>query len=893
MSLHVGDGSDSRRTRSRSRDRRSGDETKPSYIDSRDSSYAYPEADLDAKYRPRHDEPLSSSARASSSGLPYPAEGEIDNLLPGDQSLYSYDSHHPIRRATSPAADPPYRSSRDKVADAPSHRSSRDKVVMSDAPPGALPREDDDSDDGKGDDRRGETKKERKERRQREAKEKEKGSSQYADDNERLDKYLPSKYSASASKRRDDSDDERPPLPDRRGQRAEEGERSRVDYLPQKYSSAPADKPGADNRHSYGKDRVQKIMNLPQRYLGRYHDSHDSSSSDQSKSSDREERRRRKKERDEEDLAYGKPPGPPRSSVRDDRETWGSYMSGSKWEDKHRQRPGHDDPRREDYRRRDDVVPASPSGARHRRGSSYADDPRGPRPEIRTVEPGNRRRDDEPPKKPPRPSDTLKVGTTAGGRDRSRSRDSRRESGHRREKSDTLTVGAAAGRNKSRSRSRDGRRDRSPQPQTKRMSSLTVDTGLPAAASLSAASGSPMLESYRGTYQDCSPMPSPLLLASGGPGGAGANDDVRVIEALSPAESDVDADGKKRTRRARFHDAEDIASRLAVALRGDGPPQREPLVEILPSLTHEQVMQLRADYKAIVKTGSQRKGVNIAKHIRARLKDENPNLMKACYAVALGQWESEAYWANYWYQGDKTRRELLIESLMGRTNAEVRRIKDAFTDKKYDNSLTKCMKTELKEDKFKKAVLMVLDERRMDEVDDQGRRLPLDYRLVDKDVDDLWKAIKSEKGGESLMISIVVQRSDAHLREVLKEYEAAFHSNFARDSLKKSGNLVGELLAHILNGIINRPVRDALLLHHALTASRKDELRHELLTSRLVRLHWDASHMQDVRRAYLDRYGVELQNAVREATSGHWGMFCEELCIARVPSAVRTLHVAE
>jgi hypothetical protein len=260
---------------------------------------------------------------------------------------------------------------------------------------------------------------------------------------------------------------------------------------------------------------------------------------------------------------------------------------------------------------------------------------------------------------------------------------------------------------------------------------------------------------------------------------------------MSPLASGDEGDGgKKRSRRARFHDPEDIASQIARALKGDGPPDTRPLIEILPPLTHDQVMELRSEYKRLVKTGSARKGVNVAKHIRARLKDEDPSLMKACYSVALGQWEAEAYWANFWYQGDKTRRELLIESLMGRSNDEIRRIKDAFTDKKYDNSLTKCMKMELKEDKFKKAVLMVLDERRMEDRDPAGRSLPLDYKLVDQDAYDLYKAVKAEKGGESLMISIVVQRSESHLRAVLKEYERHYRSNFARDALKKSGNLV-------------------------------------------------------------------------------------------------------
>jgi hypothetical protein len=282
-------------------------------------------------------------------------------------------------------------------------------------------------------------------------------------------------------------------------------------------------------------------------------------------------------------------------------------------------------------------------------------------------------------------------------------------------------------------------------------------------------------------------MPSPLLI-----GYHDRSEDQRALEVLAPlSPADSDVDGKKRGRRARFHDPEDIASRLARALKGDkAPPDTEPLIEILPSLTHDQVMELRFEYKRLVKTGSDRKGVNVAKHIRARLKDEHPTLMKACYSTALGMWESESYWSSFWYQGDKTRRELLIEALMGRTNEEVRYIKESFHDKKYDNSLTKCMKMELKEDKFKKAVLMVLEERRMEEVDSDGRPLPIDYELVDKDVESLHKCVKSEKGSESTMISIVVLRSDSHLRCVLKEYERQYHSNFARDSLKKSGNLV-------------------------------------------------------------------------------------------------------
>lgn len=509
----------------------------------------------------------------------------------------------------------------------------------------------------------------------------------------------------------------------------------------------------ASSRNKYAREDSsdEKLKYLPQKYSRRY------GSNDEASEQGRYERSGHDDDESDEALGYGAlpPPSPRQSSPP----TYGSYIPSSRSKGRLGSKYAQYDD--DGHRRR---VPSPSLDDRHAGKSKkdihkgqYEESLRGPKPDVLTVEPM--------------------------GRSRNRSRDGRRDASP-----GPSALAAAHPDKRDRDRSRDRRsskRDSSPLPPTNRMSTLAVDTRRPASMSLAAAPASPLLESYHGTYQSCSPMPSPLLLAS-----QSSAEDPRMLESLSPLNSDVEGDGKRRSRRARFHDPEDIASRLARALKGDFPPDTEPLVDILPSLSHEQVMELRQEYKRLVKTGSERKGVNIAKHIRARLKDEDPLLMKACYSVALGMWESEAYWANFWYQGDKTRRELLIETLMGRTNEEIRLIKESFTDKKYDNSLTRCMKTELKEDKFKKAVLSVLEERRMEDIDSHGRRIPLEYELVDKDVDDLRRAVKAEKGGESLMISIVVQRSDTHLRAVLSEYERQYHGNFAREALKKSGNLV-------------------------------------------------------------------------------------------------------
>jgi hypothetical protein len=109
-----------------------------------------------------------------------------------------------------------------------------------------------------------------------------------------------------------------------------------------------------------------------------------------------------------------------------------------------------------------------------------------------------------------------------------------------------------------------------------------------------------------------------------------------------------------------------------------------------------------------------------------------------------------------------------------------------------------------------------------------------------------------------------------------------YGENFARVALQRSGNLVGEVLAHVLNGAINKPARDALLLHHALRdiaeRNSEEELRYELLISRLVRIHWDKGHLAKVKREYWAKYKTTLEEDVEDSTKGEFAEFLEGLC---------------
>ncbi|KAL1870393.1 hypothetical protein Plec18167_007528 [Paecilomyces lecythidis] len=434
---------------------------------------------------------------------------------------------------------------------------------------------------------------------------------------------------------------------------------------------------------------------------------------------------------------------------------------------------------------------------------------------------------------------------------------------------------------------------------------------------------SPLLEAYKGTYQSISPMPSPIMMPSR------LDDDLSDIDALdgtsdserrkkhkrkSSRDDRHDKDKKKDKEREREREKEKDKERRkrherhnssnenvilisptsarkkvsfydptehALALR-DALSHRnidsKPLLDILPHLTSDEILLLRAEYKNHAKLHG--KGINIAKHIKLKL--GNSTFGKVCYATALGRWESEAHWANYYYQAGTSRRELLIESLIGRTNSEIREIKTCFRDSRYGNSLEKCMHAELKADKFRTAILLALEERR------QSDHEPLDRKLIERDVQELRRAVSSREGGETAMIYIIVLRSDNHLREVLRIYEAHYQQNLTRALIAKSQNLVGETLAHILNGAINRPMRDALLLHQAINESRSGRERSELLISRLVRLHWEPRHLERVKHEYRKRYGQRLEESIAEEVgSSDWGEFCIELANSSTDLTVR------
>lgn len=242
-------------------------------------------------------------------------------------------------------------------------------------------------------------------------------------------------------------------------------------------------------------------------------------------------------------------------------------------------------------------------------------------------------------------------------------------------------------------------------------------------------------------------------------------------------------------------DISSVTALIAEALRGPGRVKTADLIDLLPKLHHYEIMNLRTEYKRLVKVGPEHKGVNVAKHIRARLKDDDNQLMTAAYATALGMWESEGYWISLSLNmGNEARQgqQLLIESLLGRSNTEARLIEDGFRihsnklERERGTSLESFLDPYLRQSEawFREAVKAILSGHKMEERDHSGQPQPIDMQLVERDVDDLFEAVAGERGAATTISQIVILRSDAHLREVLTIYQRKYESDFLADALR-------------------------------------------------------------------------------------------------------------
>lgn len=247
--------------------------------------------------------------------------------------------------------------------------------------------------------------------------------------------------------------------------------------------------------------------------------------------------------------------------------------------------------------------------------------------------------------------------------------------------------------------------------------------------------------------------------------------------------------------------------------------------------------------------------------------------------------------------GIGTKEAVLNDVLLGRSNADMNAIKS-----EYHRVFRRRLEDDVKGDlsmKTERHFMIVLGATRAED------SAPVVKMEIDRDVNDLYNATEGKVGTDEMKVcSILSTRNDNQIRAIAYEYQQKYARSL-EDVIRRvsfaipyvlvffffffgclltsilqefSGHMEDALLFQLRQGL-DKYMHHAALLEDAMAgAGTKDHL----LTSRIIRYHWDRTHMQNVRGAYEKRYHRSLVSRVRGETSGDY----ERLLLACLGEAV-------
>ncbi|KAF8570781.1 hypothetical protein P879_00377 [Paragonimus westermani] len=143
----------------------------------------------------------------------------------------------------------------------------------------------------------------------------------------------------------------------------------------------------------------------------------------------------------------------------------------------------------------------------------------------------------------------------------------------------------------------------------------------------------------------------------------------------------------------------------------------------------------------------------------------------------------------------------------------------------------------------------------------------VDQRLVAKDVEDLYSASEEPKGkaDPKVFISILTKRSKLHIKALWEAYKKAHGVNLVQTIKGK----FSEPLRTGLNTMIMAQINLRLLLACQLYESMAGLGTHESDLVRIICLHSECD-LRDIADDYKETFGVDVRNAIKADTSGHF-----------------------
>lgn len=211
-------------------------------------------------------------------------------------------------------------------------------------------------------------------------------------------------------------------------------------------------------------------------------------------------------------------------------------------------------------------------------------------------------------------------------------------------------------------------------------------------------------------------------------------------------------------------------------------------------------------------------------------------------------------------KGAGTDEELLNEILIGRSNADINAIKQAY-QREYRRSLEQDVRDDLSA-KTERMFSMILSASRQED------SAPVIPQSIDADVSEIHRATEARVGAEQLTVcSILTNRSDPQIRAIALAYEHKYRRSLEKVLVADFSGHMEQALVQMVQCGADRAMRDAINLEHAMAGAGTND---HMLVNRIVKLHWNPAHMAQVKGAYKVRYGHDLIGRIKGETSGDY-----------------------
>lgn len=301
------------------------------------------------------------------------------------------------------------------------------------------------------------------------------------------------------------------------------------------------------------------------------------------------------------------------------------------------------------------------------------------------------------------------------------------------------------------------------------------------------------------------------------------------------------------------YNATQDVERIRKATKGFGTDEGA-LIATLAPLDAFQVDALRTSFKATV-------GKDLLQVIE---KETSGWFEGALRAKLLGPVMYDCWLIHRACQGAGTHEDLLNEVLLGRTNAEMYILKQAY-QATYHKAMEKVVEDELSM-KTKRMFVMAMQGVRQDD------NVPVDPQAVERDVAELHKAARGAGTDEITICGILIQRSSPHLAAVAQAYKRHHKRTLSSMIDAEFSGHMKDALRFIADGAEwdgHGVHRDATLLEESMKGmGTKDER----LIYRVARMHWNKPRWEgQVKPAYAQSYHKKgLKNRVEGETSGDY-----------------------